>query len=144
MALFGLGIAAVTAVVGFYPLVTNSVDLSKDVANVISDFREKYQGHFEQEQSFNSKISEVENNISAAEKNISDLKDTIEVVRKTDSQQGQIDQIQKEVNALKLELNILKALAKIWSSEEALRAHFGWTATFSRRRLVSRSGRRPQ
>jgi uncharacterized coiled-coil protein SlyX len=91
-------------VTAFYPLITNSVNLSKDVANVISDFGEKYQGHLEQEQSFDSRIS-------ALEENISNLKDTIQVVGATAGQKVQIDQIQKEIDALKLELNSLKTVA---------------------------------
>lgn len=99
-----LVIAAVTAVVAFYPLITNSVNLSKDVANVISDFGEKYQGHLEQEQSFDSRINTLE-------KNISDLKDTIQVVGATAGQKVQIDQFRKEIDALKIELKNLKTVA---------------------------------
>ena len=100
-----LVIAAVTAVVAFHPLITNSVSLSKDVANVISDFGEKYRGHLEQEQSFDSRINSLE-------KNISNLKDTIQVVGATAGQKVQIDQFRKEIDALKLELNNLKTVAR--------------------------------
>ena len=86
MGALSLVIAVGAAVFAFYPLITNSVSLSKDVANVISDFGKKYQGHLEQERSFDSKIG-------ALEKDISNLKDIIQVVEVTASQKGQINQI---------------------------------------------------
>ena len=105
--LWGLVIAAViaatTAVAAFYPIITDSVSLSKDVANVISDFREKYKVHLEQEQAFESEIA-------ALEKSMMDLKENIQVVGETVSQRAQIGQLQKKINQLKLELNRLKAV----------------------------------
>lgn len=95
--------AAVTAVVGFYPLITGSLSLSHDVSTIASELRTEYQDHIGSEHLLRSKIN-------ALEKDLSDLKLTIQDIDKKTSQRQAIEQIQRQIHNLQLELDKLKAM----------------------------------
>lgn len=58
-------VAALAAVIGFYPLITNSVDLSKNVAKTIDDFRRDYQEKVVFDALIDKRIQALEEKIDA-------------------------------------------------------------------------------
>lgn len=105
----GLGIVgAVVAAVGFYPLITESVSLSKDVSKTIADFQNKYRTHLTKEANPQTKF-EVLN------KKILDLKLDTQAYESIDRQQIQLDALEEKIRTLQKELELYKAQRQ-WES----------------------------
>jgi hypothetical protein len=95
---YGGIVAAATILLGIYPIITDSVSLSKDVSKTISEFRKEYSDHLA-----NENLTRL--NVEALDAEIADLEVGKRNREGISDLQIQIDNFAKQISALQNELN---------------------------------------